>query len=221
MRWRVVKLLRGWLILVMTWHRQVTIKPHQIGHNFWRGTGAVWDCPVDSCGIIHRQVTTWGCGRSMIPYVEISYLKDPLIDGDKSCYRSWLLAHTTTMFHCGLAYIGTGCGYMRPLLTHLHLDKMAVISQTIFSNEFLWMKNFVFWFKFQWHLFLRVQLSITNIGWDNGLAPNRRQAIISTNADPIHWRIYAARGGMSESYPQGNEIIFHGTPKKPCFHVDL
>ena len=27
------------------------------------------------------------------------------------------------------------------------------------------------------------------------LVPNRRQAIIWTNADPIHWRIYAALGG--------------------------
>ena len=33
------------------------------------------------------------------------------------------------------------------------------------------------------------------IGLDNGLAPNRRQAIICTNTDPIHWRIYAALGG--------------------------
>ena len=33
-----------------------------------------------------------------------------------------------------------------------------------------------------------------NIGLDNGLAPKRRQAIIWTNADPIHWRIYAALG---------------------------
>ena len=32
-------------------------------------------------------------------------------------------------------------------------------------------------------------------GLDNGLAPNMRQAIIWTNADPVHWRIYAARGG--------------------------
>ena len=30
---------------------------------------------------------------------------------------------------------------------------------------------------------------------DDGLAPNRRQAIIWTNADPIHWIIYAALGG--------------------------
>ena len=33
------------------------------------------------------------------------------------------------------------------------------------------------------------------IGSGNGLAPSRRQAIIWTNADPIHWRIYAALGG--------------------------
>ena len=40
-----------------------------------------------------------------------------------------------------------------------------------------------------------VQLTITGIGLDNGLAPNGRQAIIWTNADPIHWRIYVALGG--------------------------
>ena len=34
-----------------------------------------------------------------------------------------------------------------------------------------------------------------SIGLDNGLAPNRRQAVIWTNADPIHWRIYLALGG--------------------------
>ena len=34
-----------------------------------------------------------------------------------------------------------------------------------------------------------------SISLDNGLAPNRRQAIIWTNANPIHWSIYAALGG--------------------------
>ena len=33
------------------------------------------------------------------------------------------------------------------------------------------------------------------IGLDNGLAPNRRQAITWTNGDPIRRRIYAALGG--------------------------
>ena len=36
---------------------------------------------------------------------------------------------------------------------------------------------------------------MTQHWFDNSLASNRRQAIIWTNADPIHWRIYAARGG--------------------------
>ena len=76
------------------------------------------------------------------------------------------------------------------------MDKMAVISpDDIF--RFSWMNSFVFWLKFHWSLFLRVQLTISSFGLDNGLAPNRRQAIIWTNADPIHWRIYAAPGGRS------------------------
>ena len=33
------------------------------------------------------------------------------------------------------------------------------------------------------------------MGLDNGWAPNMRQAIIWTNADLIHWRIYAALVG--------------------------
>ena len=36
-----------------------------------------------------------------------------------------------------------------------------------------------------------------SIGSRNGLAPNRRQAITWTNDDLVHWRIYAAIGGMS------------------------
>ena len=47
------------------------------------------------------------------------------------------------------------------VLTHLLLDKMTAISQTIFSDAFLWMKSFVFWLKFHWGLFLGVQLTIT------------------------------------------------------------
>ena len=43
---------------------------------------------------------------------------------------------------------------LRPRL-FLTLNKMAVISQTIFSAAFLWMKKFVFWLQFHWNLFLR------------------------------------------------------------------
>ena len=71
---------------------------------------------------------------------------------------------------------------------------MPAISQTIFSGAFSWMKSFVFQLKFEvcsqgsnWQY--------TSIGLDNGLLPNRQQAIICTNADSIHCRIYAALRG--------------------------
>ena len=50
--------------------------------------------------------------------------------------------------------------------THLPLDKMAAFSQTTFSNAFSWMKCLVFWLKFHWSLFLRVQFTITQRGFD-------------------------------------------------------
>ena len=31
-----------------------------------------------------------------------------------------------------------------------------------------------------------------SFGWDKGLAPNRRQAIILTNDDTVYWCIYAS-----------------------------
>ena len=64
---------------------------------------------------------------------------------------------------------------------------MATISQTIFSDAFSWTKSFVFWLKFHWSLLLRVQMTINK--------HYRRQAIIWTNAEPIHWRIRGSGGG--------------------------
>ena len=40
------------------------------------------------------------------------------------------------------------------------LYKMAAISQTIISDAFSWMKIFVFWLKFHWSSFLRIQLTM-------------------------------------------------------------
>ena len=47
------------------------------------------------------------------------------------------------------------------ILTHLLLDKMAAMSQTIFSDVYSWLESFVFWLKFHWSLFMRVQFTIT------------------------------------------------------------
>ena len=72
-------------------------------------------------------------------------------------------------------------------LTHLPLNKMITISQMTFPSAFSWMKSF----EFHGGLFLRVQLTITHY-W---FMMDRRQTIIRTNADPIHWRTHAALGG--------------------------
>ena len=79
-------------------------------------------------------------------------------------------------------------------LTHLSLDTIFAISQMIFSKAFSWIKCFIFWLKFHWSLFLRLQLTITQ-HWFKYLVPNRWQAIIWTNADPIYRCIYVALGG--------------------------
>ena len=45
--------------------------------------------------------------------------------------------------------------------THLLLDKMAAISQTIFSDAFFVNEKFCIWVKNYWSLFVRAQLTIT------------------------------------------------------------
>ena len=64
---------------------------------------------------------------------------------------------------------------------------MAVISQTIFSDEFSWMKSILVNFS---------QKFVPKGLIDYNPVPNRWQAIIWSNADMIHWRIYAALGGV-------------------------
>ena len=78
------------------------------------------------------------------------------------------------------------------------------ILKCILANE-----NFVFWVKFHWSLFLVVQLTIIQHGLDNGLAPNRRQSIIWTSADPIHRLIiYTCRNrGRYGRLPQSSHHL--------------
>ena len=66
-------------------------------------------------------------------------------------------------------------------LTHWGWDKMAAISQTIFSNAFSWMEMYEFRLVFHWGLFLGSNWQYSNIGSDNGLAVTRRQVITWTN----------------------------------------
>ena len=83
---------------------------------------------------------------------------------------------------------------VKALSTHRGWEKMAAISQAIFSSLFSCMKIFVFWLQYRWELPQRVQLTKHSIGSDNRLAPNRRQAIIGSNDGLFYWRIYASLG---------------------------
>ena len=61
----------------------------------------------------------------------------------------------------------------------------------IFSYAFAWIliENFTEFCSYE------SNWQYPSMGLDNGLAPNKRQAIVWANAAPIHWRIYAALGG--------------------------
>ena len=72
---------------------------------------------------------------------------------------------------------------------------MAAIFNTTVSNAISWMKMYEFRLKFHQSLLRSVQLTYPSIGLDNGLALKRRQAIIWTNAGPVHRSIYAALVG--------------------------
>ena len=76
-------------------------------------------------------------------------------------------------------------------------EQMAAILQTIISNASSLMKIFESRKKktFYWSLLQTVQLTRSRIGSDNGFAPNRWQAILWTNDDPVQRGIYAARVG--------------------------
>ena len=92
------------------------------------------------------------------------------------------------------------------LLTHLALDKKAIISQTTYSNAFSWMKIFKFQINFIEICSLGSNWWYVSTGSDNGFEPFRQQATIWTNADPVHQSIYAALGG-DELVPGSTKII--------------
>ena len=59
--------------------------------------------------------------------------------------------------------------------------------------------------------------NLSDIDSDNGLAPIRRQAIIWTNADPDHWRIYVALEGnglMSQFIQKTSNMQINNTDEQ-------
>ena len=83
---------------------------------------------------------------------------------------------------------------LKSALTHLLLDKMATILQMISPVAFLWMKSFVFWLKFHWRLFLRVQLTIYQHWFRKWLDTDQATSHYLSQWWWIYWRIYASLG---------------------------
>ena len=89
---------------------------------------------------------------------------------------------------------------------------MAAILWTLFSNIFccialyalyivrddkikmLSHKNTLISIEFHWSWLLQSKRWCVSVDLDNGLAPNRRQAIIWTSDDLVYWRIYSSLG---------------------------
>ena len=63
-----------------------------------------------------------------------------VVNLDKRVYH--VVCHRRVYIACGV----TSC-CVTTELTHSHLDKVAAISQTIFSGAFSRMKSFAFWLK--------------------------------------------------------------------------
>ena len=93
------------------------------------------------------------------------------------------------------------------VLTHWGQDKVATMLQT-FPNIFHWTKTFEFKKKLHWNLSLGSNWQWVSIGSDNGLVPNRQQAIIWTNDGPVYWYVYESLGL--------DELTLSALPKISC-----
>ena len=90
------------------------------------------------------------------------------IHGLQSCSKQsmwqWLIdifRSKTVMVEYCILYCQMTYTNLSSTLTHLSLDKMATISQTIFSTAFSLLKTCDFLLKFHLSLFIRVQIAVT------------------------------------------------------------
>ena len=73
-------------------------------------------------------------------------------------------------------------------------NKIATIFQMTFSNAFSWMKMHQFWLRFQWSLFLGVQLTIFQHWFRKWLGAAQATSHCLNQWCLIYWRIYASLG---------------------------
>ena len=95
------------------------------------------------------------------------------------------------MWSCYTAYLSSS----RNSFNSSPLGKMAAISQTIFFRCIFVNEKFCLLIKISLNSFPEAQLTINRHKFRYGLALSRRQAIVWTNVDLVHWRIYATLRG--------------------------
>ena len=75
-------------------------------------------------------------------------------------------------------------------IIHLSREKIATIAHMVFSNAFPWM--FFFYSEWSFTEICSLWSNYDNVVSNNGLSPNRHQAIIWSNVVMFHWCIYAS-----------------------------
>ena len=96
--------------------------------------------------------------------------------------------------HVEMAAVDLPVSFSLYRLTHLPWTKWPPFHRRHVQTH-SWMKIFEFQIKFHWKCSLVSNWQYIGIGSDNSLAQSRRQAIIWTNAVPVHRCICAALGG--------------------------
>ena len=114
--------------------------------------------------------------------------------------------------------------FFRQWLTHWGREKMAAISRMTFPSAFPWMKFLNFNYNFTEMCFFVSNWQYGGIGSDNGLALNRRQAIIWTNDGLGYWCIYVSLS-LNELISMIDRCIYtwmkgHIDPQYPPNSVD-
>ena len=110
------------------------------------------------------------------------------------CHKTSLMVSQHCFSGESYLYLLVAACWCRYLLTHWGRDKMAAVSQTMFSNIFSWMKMYEFRLKFHWSLFLRFQLTIFKHWFRYWLGAVQATSHYLNQWWLVYWRIYASLG---------------------------
>ena len=116
--------------------------------SFWLSSLAIWQIVAIFCHLLHRKVAVQPYLLEKVP---------PFSEWMIHINHRYTIVLKIGKHTCIICWHWKGVDGWKLFLTHWGRDKMAVISQTTFSNVFSSMKMCEFRLKFHWSLFPRVQ----------------------------------------------------------------